>query len=58
MFVKFLYFVIFTGLGVATLKYRKRVYEWTGRWYWAEKYLGNGGTVVVITLSGIGMIFF
>lgn len=58
MFVKLVYLVFFTSLGVAILKYRKNVFDWTGRWYWAEKYLGNGGTVVVIILIGLGLIFF
>jgi hypothetical protein len=46
---------IFIGLGI--LKYRKIVYSWTGRFYWAEKYLGSGGTVFIITLVGLGLIF-
>lgn len=58
MFAKILYFFLFTSLGVAILKYRKNVFEWTGRWYWAEKYLGHGGTIIVIILTGLGMIFF
>ncbi len=39
MFVKIIYFLFFVPLGVAVLKYRKNVYEWTGQWYWAEKWL-------------------
>jgi hypothetical protein len=58
MFIKILYFLLFTSLGVGILKYRKNIFEWTGRWYWAEKYLGNGGTFIVIILIGLGMIFF
>lgn len=58
MFVKILYFLLFTSLGIAVLKYRKNVYEWTGQWYWAEKYVGRGGTLTVITLIGLGLLFF
>lgn len=39
MFVKIIYFLFFVSLGIAILKYRKNVYEWTGQWYWAEKWL-------------------
>lgn len=39
MFVKLLYFLFFVSLGVAILKYRKVVFEWTGQWYWAEKHI-------------------
>lgn len=58
MFIKILYFFVFVGLGVAILKYRKNVHEWTGQWYWAEKNLGRGGTILVITIVGLGLIFF
>lgn len=58
MFIKLFYFLVFTSLGVTILKYRKKVFEWTGQWYWAEKYLGRGGTIVAITLIGMGMVFF
>ena len=57
MFVKILYFVLFVSTGVVVLKYRKVLFEWTGRWGWAEKYLGNGGTVTAITFIGLGLIF-
>jgi hypothetical protein len=58
MFAKIFYFLFFTSIGLSILKYRKTVFEWTGRWYWAEKYLGNGGTILVISLIGLGCMFF
>ncbi|MDD2891658.1 MAG: hypothetical protein PHQ95_01720 [Candidatus Gracilibacteria bacterium] len=56
-FIKVLYALFGIGIGLGILKYRKIVYSWTGRWYWAEKYLGSGGTVFVISLIGMGFIF-
>lgn len=49
-FVKIFYALLGIGMGLGILKYRKVVYGWTGRWYWAEKYLGSGGTIFVISL--------
>jgi len=56
MLSKILYGILFFGVGVAILKYRRIVYEWTGRWGWAEKYLGSGGTITALTLLGLGLI--
>lgn len=55
--MKFVYGILFFALGAALIKYRKNVYEWTGRFAWAERYLGNGGTVFVIVLAGCVLIF-
>ncbi|HRI36594.1 MAG TPA: hypothetical protein PK765_06080 [bacterium] len=55
--MKFIYGLIFFFLGAAIIKYRKNVYEWTGRFVWAERYLGSGGTVLVIILAGCLLIF-
>lgn len=55
--MKFFYGLVFFAIGVALIKYRKNVYEWTGRFAWAERYLGNGGTVLVIVLAGCLLIF-
>ncbi|MDD5377385.1 MAG: hypothetical protein PHH16_04720 [Candidatus Gracilibacteria bacterium] len=55
--IKIIYALLGIGMGLGILKYRKVVYSWTGRWYWAEKYLGSGGTVFMISLIGLGLIF-
>lgn len=55
--VKIFYALLGIGMGLGTLRYRKVVYSWTGKFYWAEKYLGSGGTILVITLVGLGLIF-
>lgn len=58
MFIIKIFYAIFgIAMGVSILKYRKIVYSWTGKFYWAEKYLGNGGTIFVIILIGLGFIF-
>ncbi|NDK19936.1 hypothetical protein GW819_03775 [Candidatus Gracilibacteria bacterium] len=58
MFIIKIFYALFgIVIGLGILKYRKVVYSWTGRFYWAEKYLGSGGTVFVITLVGLGFIF-
>ena len=51
-------FVTIIGIasGAIILQYRKIVYEWTGRFAWAEEYLGSGGTIVVISLAGFLLI--
>lgn len=51
--VKIFYALLGIAMGLGILKYRKVVYSWTGRWYWAEKYLGSGGTVFIISLIGL-----
>lgn len=45
-------------MGFLVLKYRKQVYDWTGTWYWAEKYLGRGGTITALILIALAMIVF
>lgn len=57
IFIKIFYSLFGIALGIAMLKYRKTVYGWTGKFYWAEKYLGNGGTLLVIIVAGLGLLF-
>lgn len=57
IFIKIFYGILLFFAGLVIIKYRKIVYEWTGRFVWAEKYLGSGGTVVVITLIGLLLMF-
>ena len=51
--IKILYSIFGIALGVGVLKYRKMIYGWTGKFYWAEKYLGSGGTLFIIILMGL-----
>ncbi|MDD4530153.1 MAG: hypothetical protein PHO80_01205 [Candidatus Gracilibacteria bacterium] len=44
-------------VGGVILKYRKQVKDWTGSFMWAERYLGMGGTNVIIILLGLALIF-
>lgn len=58
MFEKIFVGLFCIGTGYLFLRYAKTVLEWTGHFMWAERYLGRGGTVVVIYLMGAGLIFF
>lgn len=57
LLVKLFYSLLGITLGIGILKYRKMVYGWTGKFYWAEKYLGTGGTIFVIIVCGLGLLF-
>lgn len=39
--IKLLYAVFGITMAIGILKYRKNVYSWTGKFYWAEKYIGS-----------------
>jgi hypothetical protein len=39
------------------IRYRRTVKSWTGNFVWAEKYLGSGGTYLVIILFGMFLMF-
>lgn len=39
-------------IGLSMIKYRESIYRFSGKLPWAEKYLGQGGTITVITLLG------
>jgi hypothetical protein len=41
---------------ITILKYRYQIYEFTGDWDWAVKYLGGNGTIVAIALIGSVLI--
>ena len=55
--VKLFYALFLMGLGFSLIRYRKNVKSWTGNFFWAEKYLGNGGTYLVMILLGLFLIF-
>ena len=58
MIANIFYGLLLFGGGVAILKYRKIIYEWTGGWGWAEHYLGRGGTVTALCLIALAMMGF
>ena len=41
---------------MAILRYRYQIYEFTGDWDWAVRYLGGNGTIVAISLIGALLI--
>jgi amino acid permease len=51
------YAIMFISWWIAIIKYRKNVKSWTGNWLWAEKYIWNGGTYIVLIFTGLAMIF-
>lgn len=53
---KIIYLLIGLPAGLALIKYRERVYQWTGPIGFAEKYLGNGGTFTLIVIVGSIMV--
>lgn len=40
------------------IKYRRNVKSWTGNFAWAEHYIGNGWTYVVLIVTWLAMMFF
>ena len=49
---KFLTTLLAIIAGLSLIKYREYIYRFSGKIPWAEKYLGQGGTITVITLLG------
>jgi len=47
---KIFYSILLTSIGYLMLKYRRVVKSWTGNFVWAEQYLWNGWTYIVIIL--------
>lgn len=45
------------GSGVLILRYSRQVTQFTGKFDWAEKYLGHGGTHTAIRLFGAVLTF-
>jgi hypothetical protein len=48
--------LIIISTGIAVLRFRYQIYQFTGDWDWAIKYLGGNGTVVAIILIGMLLI--
>ena len=49
----FIYGLLGMGLAYLIVKYREQIVEMTGKFSWAEKYLGRGGTYNAYVLLGI-----
>jgi hypothetical protein len=58
LIAKIFYSILFILMWVWILKYRKTVKEWTGSFYWAEKYIGRWGTYLVIIAMALGSMFY
>ncbi|MDD3645984.1 MAG: hypothetical protein PHH06_01095 [Candidatus Gracilibacteria bacterium] len=58
MLIDLFYAVLLILTGVGILKYRRVVKSWTGNFVWAERYLGNGGTYIVLIFLGLFLIFW
>ncbi|MDD2693897.1 MAG: hypothetical protein PHY14_03110 [Candidatus Gracilibacteria bacterium] len=54
--MKILIGLFFIAIGIAIMRYRYQIYNFTGDWDWALKYLGGNGTVLAITLIGMGFV--
>lgn len=52
------YWILLIAWGSLLLKYRRNVKSWTGNFVWAERYLWNGWTYLVLILIGLFMIFW
>lgn len=52
-FLKIIYAILFFLAWYLSIKYRKNVKSWTGNFYWAEKYIWNWWTYIIIILFGI-----
>ncbi|MCT4591797.1 MAG: hypothetical protein N4A36_00195 [Candidatus Gracilibacteria bacterium] len=53
--------IIWGLIGISTalilVKFRYKIIEFTGDWGWAERYLGNGGSVRAVVLIAIILFF-
>jgi hypothetical protein len=54
--MRFLLWLLIILAGIAILRYRYQIYEFTGDWDWAVRYLGGNGTIVAISLIGALLI--
>jgi hypothetical protein len=54
--MRVLYGLLIIALGIAILKYRYQIHNFTGDWGWAEQYLGGNGTISAISLIGAFLI--
>jgi len=45
-------------LSYVLIRYRKHIVDWTGKFAWAERYLGMGGTYNAMILLAVGVFLF
>ncbi|EKE28915.1 MAG: hypothetical protein ACD_2C00265G0005 [uncultured bacterium (gcode 4)] len=57
IFLKIFYWMLLFSSWVVLIKYRKIIYEWTGKFGWAERYIGSWWTVLVIILTWMFLMF-
>ncbi len=55
--VDIFYSILLMAWGFYLIKYRRNVKSWTWNFAWAEKYIGSGGTYLIMILIGLFMIF-
>jgi len=55
--IDIIYAILLVSWGYFMIKYRRNVKSWTGNFAWAEHYIWNGGTYIVLILIGLAMIF-
>ncbi len=56
--MKILWGLVGILLSYFIVRYRKNIVEWTGKFAWAERYLGMGGTYTVLIFLSIGVFMF
>lgn len=54
--MNFILGLILIAIGIALIKYRYVVYDFTGEWWWATTYLWGNGTIVAIVMIGMFLI--
>jgi hypothetical protein len=55
--MNFLIGLLFIALGIVIIRFRYQIYNFTGDWDWAVKYLGGNGTVVAMVFIGMFLIW-
>ena len=46
--MRFIVAILGILVGILVLKYRKVIFDWTGHWLWADKYLGGTPNAIVL----------
>ncbi|MEI6040447.1 MAG: hypothetical protein WCP93_03820 [Candidatus Berkelbacteria bacterium] len=57
VFVKILVLIASIFACMTVIKYRLQMVQFFGKAYWAEKYLGSGGSYTMWILIGVLMVF-
>jgi len=56
--IKIIYAILFILMWAGIIKYRRTVKSWTWNFYWAEKYIWNWWTYLVLILAWMLLIFY